>query len=151
VPLYFWQAIQRPLDRARAGGRVGAADEKPTAKPRGPLDPNEPFAPTATDLARVPMQPRLSPRHLGRHRARLHRAGQEDLDKLLTGFSSENAWDNFIGPQAKLVPSSIRVSQSSDVRMLAITASSCRFAQHSVPAMTVTAITQSAATWAARR
>jgi hypothetical protein len=47
MPLYFWRALQRRLDRPRPGGRVGAADEKLTATAR--VDrPERAFRPTAT-------------------------------------------------------------------------------------------------------
>jgi hypothetical protein len=73
------------------------------AKWRVSLDPNQPLAPppptwrehlrslgyrfdTQDDIERARIQKGLEP---------------QDLDKCLNGFSWEDAWDNFIGPQAK--------------------------------------------------
>ena len=49
------------------------------------------------------MRPRLSPRHRrGHRRACIQKDLEpEDLDKRLDAFGWQDAWDNFIGPQAK--------------------------------------------------
>src|SRR5271166_5393113 len=57
----------------------------------------------ASDLARAPVRPRLSPRDPRRRRARLHPEGPgaRRPRQSLNGFSWEDTWDNFTGPQAK--------------------------------------------------